>query len=134
MIQLNNLRQMRAHLPETMCARVEAIVRETLGLPSDVSADDIDFAGVFGCPMFLVEIVADLAAVRSFDKGPNGRLSLLDAASEWFDIARWDEGGAYAVFATVESADGGPQWFIPRDIAVLVPNVGASIDVKHAAM
>lgn len=133
MIQLNNLREMRLHLPETICVSVEAIVRETVRLPPPASADEVAFLGVFGSQMFLVETVTDLAAIRSFEEGPDGRLSLLDAASEWFDIARW-EGGSYAVFATVENAGGGPQWFIPRKIAERVPNVASSIELKNSAM
>lgn len=80
--------------------------------------------------MFLVETVEDLAAVRSFEEGPEGRLSLLDAASAWFDVARWEADRAYAVFATVESVDGGPQHFIPAGVAAAVPNVAASISLK----
>lgn len=133
MIEMSNLREMRKHLPSTIGDKVEAVVRETVAVPPPVVVDDIAFVGVFGSPMFIVEKVEDLAAVRSFEEGPNGRLSLLDAASEWFDIARWEEGSDYAVFAAVDSADGGPQWFVPKSIADAVPTVAASIELKRRA-
>ena len=82
--------------------------------------------------MVLVETVDDFATVHSAE-GPHGCLSLVDTASEWFDVAHRAE-GTFAKFAAVESADGGPPWFIPWEIAELVPNDGANIDSKNAVM
>lgn len=48
MIQLNNLREMRAHLPENICASTEAIMRETLTFSAAKDTDDIELADVFG--------------------------------------------------------------------------------------
>lgn len=130
MRELSNLGEMRSCLPNVIVAQVEDIVRETVEAPAYASVDAVAFADVFGSPMFLVETVADLAAVRSFEEGPNGRLSLLDTASEWFDVARWEANGAYAVFATVDNPNGGPQYFVPAEVAVRTPNVAASIELK----
>lgn len=133
MIQLNRLREMRRHLPPSICTPVETIVRETMALPTEAFADDIPLVEVFGSPMFLAEAVDDLRLIRSFDEGARGRLSLLDAPSPWFDIARWEADGGYAVFATIEDADGGPQFYVPAAIAAQVPNVAASIALKGEA-
>lgn len=70
----------------------------------------------------------DLAEIRSFDEGQEGHLSLADGASGAFDIAEWVASGTFARFVAIDTAEGGAQFYVPKDFANAAPNVAASVN------
>ncbi len=86
-----------------------------------------DFTDLLGGPIHLIENTSDLAAVQLAETDGDRQLSVIDSASEWFDIAQWIDDGHYAWLVIVEGNGGGPQYLIPRRIADQIPNVEASI-------
>lgn len=132
MIAMDSLEEMAALLPAGVCAWMGDVLAE-LASHLDGPREQASFTDLFGSPAFLVEAVEDLGFVRSFEEGASGRLSVLEAPSEWFDIARWAEDGAFAVLGTIETSDGGPVYYIPASVTDLVPNVAESIRRKAAA-
>ncbi len=123
---LDNLAAMRACLSPGACAPTERVM---VGMRDfiDGSIEQASFTALFGAPAYLVERIEDLSEVRSSDGGQGGRVSLADGPSEWFDVAEWIDGGLFARFITIETAEGGPQYIVPRAIADQQENVGLSI-------
>lgn len=124
----DNLVDMQAYLPRGACVPTEQVLadmREYIDEPIEQAS----FIALFGSPVYLIEEVEDLSAVLSFDKANGRRVSLADAASSAFDVAEWIDGGCFARFVTIESADGGPQYLVPHYIAEQVRFVGESIKV-----
>lgn len=126
MKEFDNLATMRACLPDDACAPTAAVLADMQDF-IDGLVDEASFTALFGAPLYLVEQVGDLEAVCSFDVVRGQRVSLLDGASDAFDVAEWIAGGLFARFVTIESTEGGPQYLVPRKIADQVPFVGAAI-------
>jgi hypothetical protein len=93
----------------------------------DGPIEQASFTALFGAPAYLVERIEDLSEVRSSDGGQGGPVSLADGPSEWFDVAEWIDGGRFARFIAIETAEGGPQYIVPRAIADQQGNVALSI-------
>lgn len=130
MKSFDTLAAMAGHLPPEACAQMRAILAEFPDHWDHPDVEHVSFAQLIDSPVFLAETVDDLAQVRSLDENEDQRLSLLKAASGWFDIAEWRCGGAYAVFCAIDSTNGGAKFFVPRPIADQVPNVADSIRLK----
>lgn len=128
---IDNLNEMAAALPIDIYRSIRTIIDTLEDYWDNESASEISFSSVFDSSMFVVEEIEDLALIFTFEEGPNGRLSVQDTPSKWFDTAYWTEDGAFAVLGTIETSVGGPQYFIPRAIADQVPNVAESIRLKH---
>lgn len=126
MKEFDNLATMRACLPDEACAPTAAVLA---GMQDyiDGSIEEASLTALFGAPVYLVEQVDDLRAVCSFEVVRGRRVSLLDGASDAFDVAEWIAGGLFARFVTIESAEGGPQYLVPREIADQVAFVGDAI-------
>jgi hypothetical protein len=127
------MEEMERHLPEGICDAMRGVLAGLEGYFDGAPKEEVSFTKLFGSPMFLVEEVEELAQVRSFEQGPAGRFSVLDAPSQWFDVAEWIEAGEFALLMTIESCDGGPRYYIPRKVADQAPNVAESIRLKHRA-
>ena len=123
---LDNLAAMRACLPPNACAPTERVMVDMRDF-IDGPVEQASFTALFGAPAYLIERVEDLRGVRSSDGGQGGRVSLADGPSEWFDIAEWIDGGRFARFITIETAEGGPQYIVPRAIADQQGSVALSI-------
>lgn len=126
----DTLATMAAHLPAEACAQMRAILAEFPDHWDHTDIEQVSFTQLIDSPVFLVETVDDLAQVRSLDEDEDRRLSLIQAASGWFDIAEWRCGGTYAVFCAIDSTNGGAKFYVPRTIADQVPNVAESIRLK----
>lgn len=123
----DNLAAMRACLPEGACAptaTVLASMQDYIDGPPEMAS----FTALFGAPAYLVERVEDLGAVLSFDEVDGRRVSLIDAPSGAFDVAEWIDDGRFARFVTIESAEGGPQYLVPRDVADRCKFVSGSVE------
>jgi hypothetical protein len=112
----DNLAAMRACLPEGACAPTAAVLASMQDYIDGLS-EEASFTALFGALAYLVEQVEDLGAVLSFDEVDGRRVSLIDAASGAFDVAEWIDDGRFARFVTIENAEGGPQYLVPRDVA-----------------
>ncbi len=123
----DNLAAMRACLPEGACAPTAAVLASMQDY-IDGPLEEASFTAVFSAPAYLVEQVEDLGAVLSFDEVNGRRVSLIDAASGAFDVAEWIDEGRFARFVTIESAEGGPQYVVPRDVADQSVFVSRSIE------
>ncbi|MFC3214131.1 hypothetical protein [Novosphingobium panipatense] len=130
MKSFDTLTTMADHLPAEACAQMRAILEEFPDHWDHPNIEQVSFTQLIDSPVFLVETLDDLAQVRSLDENEDQRLSLLQAASGWFDIAEWRCGGAYAVFCAIDSTNGGAKFYVPRTIADQVPNVAGSIRLK----
>ena len=129
----DNLAAMRSCLPESACeptARVLFDMEEYIDGP----IEHVSFTGLIGAPAYLIEQVQDLSAILSFDEENGRRISLAEAASSRFDVAEWISDGQFARFVTVETAEGGPQYLVPRHIADEVRFVGESIKRNDSAL
>lgn len=115
------------HLSEGACAPMVAVI-ERVADYIDGPIEQASIAELLGGPVYLIEHVAELAEIRSVEEREGVRVSLADDASGWFDIAEWIDGGHFARFATIETADGGPQFIVPRHIADRAASVAQSID------
>lgn len=127
----DSLAEMRACLPDGACAPTAAAL---VSMQDYIEGplEEASFTALFGAPAYLVEQVEDLGAVLSFDEVDGRRVSLSDASSGAFDVAEWVDDGRFARFVTVESADGGPQYLVPRHVADRSQFVGASIEALHS--
>ncbi|WP_203310067.1 hypothetical protein [Sphingomonas beigongshangi] len=129
----DSLAEMRAFLPEGACAPTAAVLtsmRDYIEGP----LEEASFTALFGATAYLVEQVEDLSAVLSFDEVDGRRVSLFDAASCAFDVAEWIDDGRFARFVTIESAEGGPQYLIPREVADQFKSVRESIESLKAPL
>lgn len=127
----DNLAAMRACLPEGACAPVAQVLTDMRNY-IEGAIEEASFTALLGAPVYLVEWVEDLRAVLSFDETNGKRVSLAEAASGAFDVAEWIDGGRFARFGTIESAEGGPQYLVPRTVADQVRFVGDSIEKMSA--
>jgi len=127
----DNLAAMRACLPEGACASTAAALA-TMQDHIEGPLEEASFTALFGAPAYLVEQVEDLGAVWSFDEVAGRRMSLIDAASGAFDVAEWIDEGQFARFITIESAEGGPQYLVPRNVADQSKFVCRSIERLHS--
>lgn len=123
----DNLAAMRACLPEAACAPTAAILASMKDY-IEGPLEEASFTALFGAQAYLVERVEDLGAVLSFDEVDGHRVSLIDAASGAFDVAEWIDDGRFARFVTIESAEGGPQYLVPRNVADRSNFVGGSVE------
>lgn len=123
----DNLAAMRACLPEGACAPTAAALA-SMQYYIDGPPEKASFTALFGAPAYLVEQVEDLGAVLSFDEVDGRRLSLIDAVSGAFDVAEWIDEGRFARFVTIETAEGGPQYLVPRAVADQSKIVSGSIE------
>ncbi|EJU14236.1 hypothetical protein LH128_04796 [Sphingomonas sp. LH128] len=130
MKSFDTLTAMASHLPAEACAQMRTILADFPDHWDHPDIEHVSFTQLIDSPVFLVEAADDLAQVRSLDEDEGQRLSLLQAASGWFDIAEWRCGGAFAVFCAIDSANGGAKFYVPRQIADAVPNVAESIRLK----
>lgn len=99
----------------------------------DGTIEEASFTALLGAPVYLVERVEDLGSVLSFDETNGKRVSLAEAASGAFDVAEWIDEGRFARFVTIESAEGGPQYIVPSNVADQVRFVGESIKKLDAS-
>ncbi len=134
MKMMDSLAEMERVLPAEICRATRALLEGLEDFFDGASIELVSLTQLLGGPAYLVERVEDLAAVRSFDDGSDGRLSLLDGTSGAFDIAEWIACGSFARFVAIDSAEGGAQFFVPRYIANVAPNVIASIDAFEASL
>ncbi len=129
---MNNLAEMKRCLPEAVWTPTRQAIA---GMVDDSEQiEQISFTVVFGAPAYLIECVTDLAEVRPVDAGEGDGRSLADGPSEWFDVAEWIDHGRFARFVTIESAEGGPQYIVPRAIADQARSVGLSVGMTAARM
>ncbi len=126
---IDNLAAMRACLPEGACAPTAQVLAD-MNDYIDGSIEQASFTELFGAPTYLIEQVEDLSAVLSFVEAEGRRVSLADAASCAFDVAEWIDEGRFARFVTIETADGGPQYLVPRHVAEQVSFVRQSIEQR----
>ncbi|MFD1959124.1 hypothetical protein ACFSHP_08625 [Novosphingobium panipatense] len=89
MKSFDTLTTMADHLPAEACAQMRAILEEFPDHWDHPNIEQVSFTQLIDSPVFLVETLDDLAQVRSLDENEDQRLSLLQAASGWFDIAEW---------------------------------------------
>ncbi len=122
----DNLAAMRACLPEGACAPTAAVLASMQDY-IDGPLEEASFTALFGAPAYLVEQVEDLGAVLSFDEVDGRRVSLIDGASGAFDVAEWIDEGRFARFVIIETAEGGPQYLIPRRVTDGSDSVAASV-------
>lgn len=127
---LDTLTAMATHLPASVCAPMRAILADLSDYWNHTDIEQVSFSHLFDSPVFLIEAVEELAHVLSLDEASGNRVPVLVLTSAAFDSAHWTEGGSFAVLGTIETSNGGPQYFIPKAIADLVPNVGESIRLK----
>lgn len=127
---LDTLAAMAANLPVSAYAPMRVILAGLSDFWDHGDIEQVSFSHLFDSPVFLIEAVEELAHVRSFDEIGGERISVLALASAAFDVAHWTEDGAFAVLGTIETANGGPQFYIPKAIADLTPKVGESIRLK----
>ncbi len=127
MIRMDTLSEMERLLPAEVCRSTREVLEGLVDYFDGAAIDQVSLTELLGGPAYLIERVEDLAAVQSFDEGPNGRVSLLDGASGAFDIAEWVGSGAFARFVAIDSALGGAQYFVPRIVADCMPSVAESI-------
>lgn len=127
----DNLAAMRACLSEGACAPTAEVMEDMCDY-IDGPIEHASFTALFGAPVYLVERVDDLRKVLSFDEASGRRVSLADAASAAFDLAEWIDDGQFARFVTIESAEGGPQYLVPRHVADQADTVGESIHQRHS--
>ncbi|MBP2512661.1 hypothetical protein [Sphingomonas sp. PvP018] len=125
----DNLAAMRACLPEGACVPTEQVLTDMEDY-IDGPIEQASFTHLFGAPAYLIEQVEDLSAVLSFDEVDGRRLSLADAASSAFDVAEWVDEGRFARFVTIETADGGSQYLVPRHVAERVSFVCTSVEMR----
>ncbi|WP_324698534.1 hypothetical protein [Novosphingobium sp. RL4] len=130
MKSFDTLATMAAYLPAEACAQMRAIIAEFPDHWDHPDIEQVSFTLLIDSPVFLVETVEDLVQVRSLDEDEDQRLSLLQAASGWFDVAEWRCDKAYAVFCAIDSTNGGAKFYVPRSIADRVPHVAESIRLK----
>lgn len=130
MKSFDTLAAMGTHLPPEACAQLRAILAEFPDHWDHPEIEHVSFTQLIDSPVFLAEAVDDLALVRSLDEDEGKRLSILQAASGWYDIAEWRCGGAFAVFCSIDSTNGGAKFYVPRAIADEVPHVAESIRLK----
>ncbi len=127
---MDNLAEMKRHLPEAAWAPTRQAIA---GMVDDSEQiEQVSFTEVFGAPAYLIECVTDLTAVRPVDSGEGEGRSLADGPSEWFDVAEWIDHGRFARFVTIESAEGGPQYIVPRAIADQAQSVRLSVSMTLA--
>lgn len=122
----DDLIQARLFLPESISKTVTDIIA-SFANPEDEEICQASFTELIGGPICLIERREDLAEVCTLETIGNRRLSMLEVASGWFDIAQWVDNRRFARFVIIEGNDGGPQYLIPRLIADQEPNVTASI-------
>jgi hypothetical protein len=118
---------MRACLPEGACAPTAAVLASMQDY-IEGPLEEASFTALFGAPAYLVEQVEDLGAVLSFDEVDGRRVSLIDAASGAFDVAEWIDDGRFARFVIIDSAEGGPQYLVPHNVANRSKFVSESIE------
>ena len=131
MRRMDNLREMALCLPPAIVTSMAAVIADLADYLDGVEPGEASFADLLDSPAYLVEAVEDLAHVRSFEERGGARLSLLDGPSGWFDIAEWLDNGNFARFVSIDSSEGGAQFFIPRAIADKVASVSESIERKQ---
>jgi hypothetical protein len=127
---MDNLAEMKRCLPEAAWAPTRQAIASMIDDIEQI--EQVSFTEVFGAPAYLIECVADLAAVRPVDAGEREYQSLADGPSEWFDVAEWIDHGRFARFVTIASAEGGPQYIVPRAVADQVRSVGLSVCMTAA--
>lgn len=130
MKSFDTLATMADYLPAEACAQMRAILEEFPDHWDHPDIEQVSFTELIDSPIFLVETVEDLTQVRSLDEDEDRRLSIVQAASGWFDIAEWRCGESYAVFCAIDSNNGGAKFYVPRAIADRVPHVAESIRLK----
>lgn len=130
MKSFDTLATMADYLPAEACAQMRAILAEFPEHWDHPDIEQVSFTLLIDSPVFLVETVDDLAQVRSLEEDEGQRVSLIQAASGWFDIAEWRCGGTYAVFCAIDSTNGGAKFYVPRAIADEAPHVAQSIRLK----
>jgi hypothetical protein len=127
----DNLAAMRACLPKGACVPIAQVLTDMEDY-IDGPIEQASFTHLFGAPAYLVEQVEDLGAILSFDRVEGRRVSLAAAASCAFDVAEWIDDGRFARFVTIETADGGPQYLVPRHVADSVSFVSMSVELSNA--
>jgi hypothetical protein len=128
---MDTLEEMRIHLPEGACAPTLVALGDMLDY-IDGPIEHASFTELFGAPVHLIECADDLAVVRPVEEGEGTSRSLVEGASEWFDIAEWIDDGCFARFVTIDNADGGKQYLVPKRVAEQVVSVGLSIELAAA--
>ncbi|MDR6127931.1 hypothetical protein QE361_000117 [Sphingomonas sp. SORGH_AS802] len=123
---INDVMQLQSILPENTSKIILGKISSSFD-QNDIDVFQALFSELFGGPIFLIETHEDLAEVFSLETSEDRRLSMLEAASGWFDIAQWVDDRRFAWFVIIEGNSGGPQYLIPRMIADQEPNVTASI-------
>jgi len=124
----DNLAAMRSCLTAGACAPMAEVLADMRDY-IDEPIEHVSFTALFGAPAYLIERVEELGAVLSFDEADGQRVSLANAASGAFDVAEWIDGGRFARFITIETANGGSQYLVPSYIAEQVSFVGESIEL-----
>lgn len=129
---MDNLAEMKRYLPEAAWAPTRQAIASMIDKSEQI--EQVSFTEVFGAPAYLIECVTDLAAVKPVDAGEGDGRSLADGPSKWFDVAEWIDDGRFARFVTIESAEGGPQYIVPRAVADQGRFVGLSVCITAARM
>ncbi|MES3055050.1 hypothetical protein O6V14_05350 [Sphingomonas faeni] len=125
---MDTLEEMRMHLTEGACAPTLSALGDMLEY-IDGPIERASFTELFGAPVHLIESRDDMAIVRPVEVGEGTSRSLLESASEWFDVAEWIDDGCFARFVAIDSADGGKQYLVPKRVAEQVISVDLSIEL-----
>lgn len=125
---VDSLAELRDCLPKSAIDHIMNLMNDEWN-PEAENANFLRFTDLLGGPICVIEECADLLNIRPIEFRNEERQSIIDVASEWFDVAQWIDGGRYAWLAVVEGDGGGPQYLIPRHIARTEPNVGTSIEL-----
>jgi hypothetical protein len=128
---MDTLEEMRIHLPEGACVPTLVALGDMLDY-IDGPIERASFIELFGARVHLIECPDDLAVVRPVDEGEGTSRSLLESASGWFDVAEWIDDGCFARFVTIDNANGGPQYLVPKCVADLAVSVGLSVQLTAA--
>ena len=125
----NTLADMAQHIPASSQTHLRAIIDDLSEYWDQSDIQKVSFVRLFDHPVYLIECTAELSAVQVCDQNGADGGGLQAAASADFDIAYWTDDGSCAVLGNIETANGGPQYFIPKAIAEQVPYVGASVQM-----
>jgi hypothetical protein len=89
--------------------------------------ENVPFKELFGGDFFLIETEEDLQMIWTTIESPLGDYFNITEISAVFDDARYTLMGGFAVITIFTNDDGGPVWYIPRDIADKYPTIANSI-------
>ena len=129
MLKFDTVQEMRTALPAGMCDDLAELCAEYVDAAED--PEQASLTELLGGAVYLVERVEDLSAVRSHEVGSDGRLSLLDGPTKWFDIAEWSACCEFARFVAIDTPLGGAQYVVPRSVAEGCAAVQESVRKVH---